>query len=245
MRLENKVALITGAARGIGFETAKKFIAEGATVIIADINGETVKASANELAKSGKAEGVVLDVTNFASVHQTVETLIQKYARIDILFNNAGITADATLVKMTEDQFDRVIAVNLKGVFNCTHAVAPYMIQNGYGRIINMSSIVAHAGNFGQTNYVATKAAVIGMTKTWARELGHKGINVNAIAPGFTLTDMVKSVPEKVLTSLAEKVPQRRLGEPQEIADTALFLASEEATYVNGAVICVDGGLTL
>jgi 3-oxoacyl-[acyl-carrier protein] reductase len=245
MRLENKVALITGAARGIGYETARKFIDEGATVIIADINGEAVKTSAAELSKSGRAEGVILDVTNFASVHQTVDRLIQSYEHIDILFNNAGITADAQLVKMTEEQFDRVIAVNLKGVFNCAHAVAPHMIQHGFGRIINMSSIVAHNGNFGQTNYVATKAAVIGMTKTWARELGPKGIKVNAVAPGFTLTEMIKSVPEKILTSLSEKTPVRRLGEPGEIADAVLFLASEEASYINGTVICVDGGLTL
>ncbi len=245
MKLKDKVALITGAARGIGYETAKRFVAEGAVVIVADINSDAVKASAAELARLGKVEGIVLDVTDFALVHQAVDTLVQKYQHIDILFNNAGITADATLVKMTEEQFDRVIAVNLKGVFNCTHAVAPVMIQSGYGRIINMSSIVAHNGNFGQTNYVATKAAVIGMTKTWARELGPKGINVNAIAPGFTLTEMVKTVPEKILTSLAEKVPMRRLGEPQEIADVAVFLAGEEAAYVNGTVLCVDGGLTL
>lgn len=245
MRLENKVALITGAARGIGFETAKHFVSEGAVVIIADINGEAAKVSAAELTMLGKAEGVFLDVTDFAKVHTTVNELIQRYQHIDILFNNAGITADAQLIKMTEEQFDRVISVNLKGVFNCAHAVAPFMIQQGYGKIINMSSVVAHNGNFGQTNYVATKSAVIGMTKTWARELGPKGVNVNAIAPGFTLTEMVKSVPEKILTSLAEKTPLRRLGEPQEIANAALFLASEEASYINGVVLCVDGGLTL
>jgi len=245
MRLINKVALITGGARGIGFNTAKKFCSEGATVIIADVNEETIKTSTAELVKHGKAEGLVLDVTNFSAVHTAIAAIVERLGHIDILVNNAGITADSSLLKMTEDQFDRVIAVNLKGVFNCAHAAAPFMVQQAYGRIINMSSIVAHAGNFGQTNYVATKAGVIGMTKTWARELGPKGVNVNAVAPGFTLTEMVKTVPEKILTTLAEKVPQRRLGEPEEIADAVLFLASDESGYVNGSVLCVDGGLTL
>ena len=167
----------------------------------------------------------------------------EQFGRIDILINNAGITRDATLAKMTEEQFDTVLQVNLKGVFNCAQAVMPFMIEAGYGRIVNTSSVVALYGNFGQTNYVATKSAVIGMTKVWARELGRKGITVNAVAPGFIATEMVNSVPEKVLTMIKERTPLQRLGEPVEIARAYLFLASDEASFVNGAVLSVDGGM--
>jgi 3-oxoacyl-[acyl-carrier protein] reductase len=245
MRLKGKIALITGGAGGIGFETAKHFIVEGASVMIADINRNILAESVEILARTGIAEGIVLDVTDFSAVHMAIEEIVKKHGRLDILFNNAGITADAQLLKMTEDQFDRVVSVNLKGVFNCAHAVAPYMVQQGYGKIINTSSVVAHNGNFGQTNYAATKAGVIAMTKTWARELARKGVNVNAVAPGYILTDMVKTVPEKVLEALSEKASMRRLGEPAEIAEVVVFLASDESSYINGAVICADGGMTL
>ncbi|RPI96722.1 MAG: SDR family oxidoreductase, partial [Chloroflexi bacterium] len=167
------------------------------------------------------------------------------YGKIDILCNNAGITRDARLVKMTEEQFDTVIDVNLKGVFNLTQAVAPHMVEQNYGRIISTSSIVGLYGNFGQTNYVAAKAGVIGMTRVWARELGPKGITANVVAPGFIATDMIKTVPQEVLDRFTSMTPVRRLGEPEDIANAYLFLASDEASFVNGAVLSVDGGLVL
>ena len=167
------------------------------------------------------------------------------FGKIDILVNNAGITRDATLLKMTEDQWHQVIDINLTGVFLCTKAVAPYMVEKGYGRIINASSVVGLYGNFGQTNYSATKAGVLAMTQTWAKELGRKGININAVAPGFILTDMVMAMPEAVLAKLSEKVPLNRLGKPEDIANMYAFLASDQADYINGATISVDGGITL
>lgn len=245
MRLKDKIAFITGGARGIGLETAKRFVMEGAFTVIADISHEALAEAMETLSRLGRAKAINLDVTDFAAVHSVIDDIVEKYGRLDILFNNAGITADAQLLKMTEDQFDRVVSVNLKGVFNCAHAAAPHMVRQGYGKIINTSSVVAHGGNFGQTNYAATKAGVIAMTKTWSRELARKGVYVNAVAPGYTLTDMVKTVPEKVLEALSEKASMRRLGEPSEIADVVVFLASEESSYVNGAVICADGGMTL
>jgi len=165
------------------------------------------------------------------------------FGRVDILVNNAGITLDATLLKMTEEQWDRVIAVNLKGVFNCTRAFAPLMVEQGYGRVINVSSVVALYGNFGQTNYVAAKAGVIGMTRVWARELGRKGVTVNAVAPGFIETEMTRNLPEKVLEQIIQRTPLGRMGKPAEVAAAVLFLASDEASYVNGAVLSVDGGM--
>ncbi|MCD4685599.1 MAG: SDR family oxidoreductase, partial [Anaerolineae bacterium] len=178
-------------------------------------------------------------------VKETIATVIDTYGQIDILCNNAGITRDARLVRMTEDQFDQVIAVNLKGVFNITQAVAPHMTKQGYGRIITASSVVGLYGNFGQTNYVATKAGVIGMTKVWARELGPKGVTANAIAPGFIATEMVLSAPQDILDRFIGMTPVRRLGEPEDIANAFLFLASDDAAFVNGTVLSVDGGLVL
>jgi 3-oxoacyl-[acyl-carrier protein] reductase len=174
-----------------------------------------------------------------------VAAVLQRFGGIDILINNAGITRDATLLKMTPEQWNQVIAVNLSGVFHCTKAVALHMVERGKGKIINTSSIVGISGNFGQTNYAATKAGLIGMTKTWARELGPKGITVNAVAPGFIATEMVKKMPEKVLQGMRERTPMRRLGEPRDVANAYLFLASDEADFINGAVLSVDGGLTL
>jgi 3-oxoacyl-[acyl-carrier protein] reductase len=168
-----------------------------------------------------------------------------EYGRIDVLINNAGITNDAQLRKMTAEAFDRVVDVNLKGVFNCTQAVLPAMLDQGSGVILNASSVVAHNGNFGQTNYVATKAGVVGMTKVWARELGRKGIRVNAVAPGFINTRMTDTIPDKVIEKLLERVPMNRLGEPEEIASAYLFLASDEASYINGHALAVDGGTVL
>jgi 3-oxoacyl-[acyl-carrier protein] reductase len=174
-----------------------------------------------------------------------VAATIEKYGKVDVLVNNAGITADATLAKMTEEQWDRVININLKGVFNCTQAVIPHMVQQGAGRVLTASSVVGIYGNFGQTNYAATKWGVIGMTKTWAKELGAKGLRFNAVAPGFIATEMVAKMPEKVVTMLKEKAPVKRLGTVEDVAACYLFLASDEADFINGAVLSVDGGVTL
>ena len=198
-RLKDKVAIITGAAKGIGFSTAQRFAAEGAKVIITDMNFEAVKGAA---AQVPNAEAYVMNVTDRASIQAVVDQVMQKYGRIDILINNAGITQDARLIKMTEAQFDTVIDVNLKGVFNCTQLVVPHMLDAGSGAIVNASSVVGLYGNFGQTNYSATKFGVIGFTKTWARELGPKGIRVNAICPGFIATEMVKAMPENILQDI-------------------------------------------
>jgi len=187
----------------------------------------------------------MVDVTNFENVTAQVGEILQKFGKIDALINNAGITRDSTLLKMKEEQFDQVIDVNLKGVFNCGKAVAAVMAEQKSGVIINTSSVVALYGNFGQTNYVATKTGVIGMTKVWARELGRKGIRVNAVAPGFIATEMVLSVPDKILDGLRDKTPLGRLGEPQDIANAYLFLASDEASFISGTVLSVDGGLVI
>ncbi len=246
MRLEGKVAIITGSGRGLGREAAVLFAREGAKVAVCDINGSWAEAAAGEIRKSGGAAiAIVVDVTSPGSAKAMVDRTIEAFGRIDVLVNNAGITADALLVKMTDDQWDKVIDVNLKGVFNCTRAVAPIMMEQGSGTIINTSSVVGVYGNIGQTNYVASKAAIIGMTKGWAKELGRKGINVNAVAPGFTMTEMMATVPERILAAIKERTPLGRLGEPRDIAHAYLYLASDEARFVNGAVLKVDGGLTL
>lgn len=245
-KLENKVAIITGAAGGIGKAGAEIFATEGATVIIWDLNEEKAKETIEEITtKGGQAFFMKVNTANYEEVEKSVNEVISKYQKIDILVNNAGITRDSTLLKMTREQWDQVIDVNLTGVFNCTKCVIPHMLAVKSGRIINTSSVVALYGNFGQTNYVATKAGLIGMTKTWARELGRKGINVNAVAPGFIATEMVMKMPENVLDTMKSKVPLQRLGAPEEIAKAYLFLASEDSSYVNGTVISVDGGMTI
>ncbi len=245
-RLQGKTAVITGGARGIGFATAQKFAREGARVMIWDIDAEKGAAAVQSLDKEGLSVSFTsVDVTQFDSVSRAAREAIDRLQQIDILINNAGITRDARLVKMTPEQWQQVIDVNLTGVFNCTKAIVPYMIEHNYGRIINASSVVGLYGNFGQTNYVATKSGVIGMTRVWARELGRKGITVNAVAPGFIATEMVETIPEKVLTMLKEKTPVGRLGTPEDIANAYLFLASEEASFINGAVLSVDGGVTI
>lgn len=243
MRLHNKVAIITGAANGIGYAAAEQFIEEGAIVFIADFDDNAGNTAANQLGEN--ATFVQVDVANRDSVKKLVETVIVHAGRIDILVNNAGITRDAMLTKMTEDQFQQVLDVNLSGVFHCTQEVSPHMIAAGYGKIINTSSVSGVYGNVGQTNYAATKAAIVGMTKTWAKELGRKGINVNAVAPGFTETDMVKKMPETVLEKMRSIVPLQRLGTPRDIANAYLFLASEEASYVHGHTLHVDGAIMM
>ena len=245
-RLAQKVAVITGGARGIGLATVKRFLEEGASVAIWDIDETAGRAATTDLkAIADKVQFYRVNTTDLAAVIQAAEKVKDDFGRIDILVNNAGITRDSSLKKMTAEQWQQVIDVNLTGVFNCTKAISPYMVENGFGRIINAASVVAHNGNFGQTNYVATKAGVIGMSKTWAREFGRKGITSNAVAPGFIATEMVKTVPQNILDDLTSKTPVGRLGEPEDIANAYLFLASDEASFVNGAVLCVDGGLVL
>ncbi len=245
-RLEGKVCLITGAGQGIGEATALKFAREGAVVIACDLKQEQVEAVAQACRAAGaQAEGHVMDVTNQTQIDAVVAQVIATHGRIDVLVNNAGITQDARLQKMTLEQFDRVIDVNLRGVFLCAQAVAGHMTAQGSGVILNASSVVGLYGNFGQTNYAAAKFGVIGFTKTWARELSPKGVRVNAVAPGFIKTPMIATVPDKVLDDLAQKVPLKRLGQAEEIANAYAFLASDEASYITGAVIEVDGGLTL
>lgn len=245
MRIKDKIAIITGSANGIGKATVKRFLEEGATVIMCDMSAEALNRTSVELNGLGTLYHYILDVTDEQSVNEMVADVIKKHGRIDILVNNAGIVSDAQILKMSSEQFDKVINVNLKGVFLCTKAVAPHMVEKNYGKIINAASVVGLYGNFGQTNYAATKAGLIGMTKTLAKELGRKNINVNAVAPGFILTEMVKKMPQDVVTMMASKTPMKRLGDVDEVANVYLFLASDEASYINGATISVDGAITL
>jgi len=244
IQLKDKIAIITGAGDGIGRETALLFAREGAWVVVADINMEAGQETCKQILDAGgKAHFFEVDVSKFYMVEKMVEHIVAKFGTIDILVNNAGITRDALLVKMTEENFDAVVEINLKGVYNCTRAVAPVMINKGNGKIINVSSIVGIQGNIGQTNYAAAKAGVIGMTKSWAKELGRKGINVNAVAPGFIVTDMTAKVPQKILDFMKERTPLGRLGKPRDVANALLFLTSDAADYINGVVLNVDGGL--
>jgi len=242
-KLSERVAIITGGANGIGRATAIRFANEGAKVIVWDVQKEAGLELIEMLGHTEfPAVFVEVNICDAASVKSAAEDVVKEFGKIDILINNAGIVRDATLLKMTEEQFDLVLDVNLKGAFNCTKAVAPYMVDRGYGRIVQSSSIVAHYGNFGQTNYVAAKAGIVGMTKVWARELGRKGITVNAVSPGFIATDMIAGIPDAIVKSMSEKIPLNRAGTADEVANVYLFLASDEASYVNGAVINVDGG---
>ncbi|MBE7551313.1 MAG: SDR family oxidoreductase [Anaerolineales bacterium] len=270
MRLKDKVAIITGGGRGIGRATALRFAEEGALVVVADIEFAVAHSVADEIidlnrqahavgesvtSANGDKQAVVtrtraalpvqVDVTDSASVETMVQAALKQYERIDILVNNAGIVRDAQLTKMSEENFDLVIDVNLKGVFNCAKAVAPIMVQQGSGVILSTASVVAPYGNFGQTNYVASKAGVIGMTKVWARELGRKGIRANAVAPGFTETRMIDGIPDKVVEKLLERIALNRFGKPEDIANAFVWLASDEAAYVTGHVLHVDGGTVI
>ncbi|QCJ43854.1 3-oxoacyl-ACP reductase FabG [Bacillus sp. S3] len=246
MRLQDKVAIITGAAGGIGLTAAEVFAREGAKVAMADFNVEQGEERARELQQNGyEVSFFQVNVADRQSVDEMVEKVLGVYGKIDILINNAGITRDAMLSKLSVKDFQQVLDVNLTGVFHCTQAVLPAMIANGRGRIINTSSVSGVYGNVGQTNYAATKAGVVGMTKTWAKELGRKGINVNAVAPGFIETGMTAKVPEKVMAQMMQMVPLARLGKPEDIANAYLFLASDESNYVNGTVLHVDGGIMM
>ena len=244
LKLTEKVALITGGAQGIGKETAKKFLQEGAKVVICDYDEKAGLATLEEFGNEN-ADFFKVDVSDSAQIAKVVQATVDKYGRIDILVNNAGITVDGFLTKMDESAWEKVISVNLSGVYKCTKAVAPIMLQQGSGVILNASSVVGLYGNIGQTNYAATKAGVIGLTKSWAKEFGPKGIRVNAVAPGFIETGMTAAVPQKVLDFMKDKTPLRKLGKPEDIANAYLYLASDDANYVNGTILSVDGGLVI
>lgn len=245
--LTDKIALVTGASRGIGAEIAKTFAKEGATVII-NYNGskEKAQAVADEITSAGgKAEIYQCSVADYTACGEMILTLIQKYGRIDILVNNAGITKDGLLMKMSEEDFDAVIDTNLKGAFNTIRHMSRYFLKQKSGKIINMSSVSGILGNAGQANYSASKAGVIGLTKSVARELASRGINVNAIAPGFIATDMTEAMTEDAKAKMTETIPLKRIGQTKDIANMALFLASDKSDYITGQVFAVDGGMTI
>jgi 3-oxoacyl-[acyl-carrier protein] reductase len=245
-RLQDKVCIITGGAQGIGLATALKFAREGARVAIWDLSQTAIDQAIRQCREAGaEAAGWVVNVTHREMVDAATAHVTEQFGRIDVLVNNAGITQDARLQKMTMEQFDQVIDVNLRGVFHCAQAVSHTMVAQGKGVILNASSVVGLYGNFGQTNYAAAKFGVIGFTKTWSRELGPKGIRVNAVAPGFIETPILGTMPDKVLDHMRSQVPLARLGRPDEIAAAYAFLASDEASYVNGAVLEVSGGMTV
>ena len=246
MRLKDKVAIVTGAANGIGRAVAETFAREGARVVLADLKEEDVERAAAAIReKGGEAHGFACNVADRGQVERLMAETVKRCGRIDIVVNNAGITDDAQLVKMTEEQWDRVIAVNLKGVFLVGQAAARIMKEQGSGVILNASSVVGLYGNFGQTNYAAAKWGINGMTKTWAKELGKYGIRVNAVAPGMIATAMTEKMPGRILEMMKQKAVLGRLGTPQEVANAYLFLASDEAGFITGAILSVDGGMTI
>lgn len=243
-KLEGKVSIITGGAQGIGKKTVERFASEGASVIIWDID----IAKGNETLKEMKANGMEdvtfmeVDTTRYAQVEEAARNVFASRGQIDILINNAGITRDAASLDVSKEQWQQVIDLNLTGVFNCTKAIAPYMVQKKFGRIINTSSLVGIYSKFGQTNYAATKSGLIGITKVWARELSRHGITVNAVTPGFIEMGTLKNVPDKIIQSIKDKIPVGRLGKPEDICNAYIFLASEESSYISGSVLTIDGG---
>ena len=245
--LEGKIALVTGASRGIGRQIALTLGAKGAAVIV-NYNGSAAKAEdvVNEIkAEGGKAEAVQCNVAEFESCGSMLAEVVEKYGRLDILVNNAGITRDNLLMKMSEEDFDAVISTNLKGVFNCIKHISRQMLKQRAGRIINISSVSGVLGNAGQANYCAAKAGVIGLTKSAARELASRGITVNAVAPGFIVTDMTDVLSDSVKASIIEQIPMKKLGETADIAEAVAFLASDEAKYITGQVLSIDGGMAM
>jgi 3-oxoacyl-[acyl-carrier protein] reductase len=244
MELKGKVALVTGAAQGIGKAVTLLLARHGADVIVADVNLEKAEETAQEVQSLGQQSMAVrLDVTRFQDVEATVETVLQKFGKIDILVNNAGIARDKLILRMTEEDWDAVLAVNLKGTFNCTKAVIKHMSKQRSGKIVNIASVVGEMGNPGQANYAASKAGVIGLTKTIAREFAQRGINVNAIAPGYIQTPMTDALPEKAKEELKRMIPMERLGQPEDVARAVLFLVSEASAYITGNVLKVNGGI--
>jgi len=245
--LKDKVAVITGGANGLGKATALLFSEHGATIVIVDVNQEDGDQVVGEIiGNGGVASFINTDISKYSAVNKMMNNVNTNYGGIDILINNAGVLADSRLVKMTEEAWDRVIDINLKGIFLCGQAAAKVMIEKEKGGVIvNTSSVVGIYGNFGQSNYVASKAGVIGMTKTWARELGKYNIRVNAVAPGFMKTEIIKDMPEKIINYMKEKVYLKRMGEPEDIANAFLYLASDMGKYVNGTVLSVDGGVVV
>lgn len=245
-KFENKVVVITGGASGIGKAAVEKFAHQGAAVAIWDINAVQGKELELLLLNEGFiARFIQVNTAHFEAVEKAANEVQRQFGKIDVLINNAGITRDATLQNMSPENWQQVIDVNLTGVFNCTKAASSFMIANKWGRIINTSSIVGLYGNYGQTNYAAAKSGIIGLTKTWARELGKFNITVNAVAPGFIATDMIGSIPEKVIEMMKDKVPLKKLGNAADVANLYVFLASAEADFISGAVISIDGGLTI
>ena len=242
-RFDGKVVFNTGGARGIGRATAERFASEGGRVVVADRDGAAAEAAAREIGR--EAFALELDVADASSVSRAISRALERAQQIDVLINNAGITRDATLLKTADEAWDAVIAVNLTGTFNATRAVAQHMVARGRGAIVNASSIVGLYGNFGQSNYVASKSAVIGLTRVWARELGRKGVRVNCVAPGFIATDMTAAMPKEVLDGMKARTPLGRLGAAEDVARAYAFLASDDASFINGQVLGVDGGLVI
>jgi 3-oxoacyl-[acyl-carrier protein] reductase len=240
--MKNKVVIITGGARGIGKSAAELFASKGARVYIWDLLETGASTAANIREQGGFAIYMPVSVTNTEAINPAVAKILQDEGRIDILINNAGITRDKSMLKMSQDEWQSVIDINLTGVFNCSKAVFPVMVEQKYGRVICTSSIVGTTGNFGQTNYVATKAAIIGMVKTWAKEFGKHNITANAVAPGFIKTDMTDLIPQEILEKAIQEIPAKRMGLPKDIAQAYLFLASDEASFINGHCLAVNGG---
>jgi 3-oxoacyl-[acyl-carrier protein] reductase len=247
MNLAGKVIVVTGGAQGIGLAIAERCAENGARVAIWDYQGDAIAGALDRIrdrAPRAETAGFIVDVSDLRAVQDSVKATLARFGHIDGLVNNAGVVADAQLTKMSEAQWDRVIDINLKGVFNCTRASVDALLASS-GSIVNISSIVGLSGNFGQTNYAAAKAGVLGMSKTWARELGRKGVRSNAICPGFIETPILSAMPERVIEEMVSQIPQKRMGQPREVASAAVFLLSSEASYINGATLEVTGGLTL
>ncbi len=246
MRLKDKVTLVTGGARGIGREIALLFAREGSDIVIGDVNMAEAEKTCSDIEKLGrKALALTLDVTDYKKVEETVNKILGKFAKVDILVNNAGITKDNLLLRMSDAEWDAVLSVNLKGTFNCTKAVSRPMIKQRSGKIINIASIIGIIGNPGQANYAASKAGIIALTKTTAKELASRNINVNAVAPGFIQTDMTAKLPEDLKQKMLAAIPLNKFGSPLDVAGICLFLASEESSYITGQTIVVDGGMVM
>jgi len=244
LSLADRAAVITGAARGLGAATARAFLGAGASVTLLDISKDVIE-TGERLARHGTVAAEIADVRDREAVEAVIAASVKRHGSVDVLVNNAGVVRDAALEKVTDEQWDATMDVNLRGAWHCAQAVVPYMSERGFGRILSASSIVARSGNFGQTAYAASKAGIVGLTRVWARELGPRGITANAVAPGFIETEMVKSVPTKVVDALIARTPAGRMGRPEEVASVYLFLASELGSFINGAVVGVDGGLLI